>query len=73
MISTKIKVFAFLASLFAMFAPSAFAASAYDTLTSSITFADVVVAIMAVAALLSAYYVTLFGVKNILGFIRRGG
>lgn len=62
----------FMAVLAAMFAPAAFAQSAFDPLTTGVSFVDAIAAVMAVAAILAALYTTLRGVVLILGFIRRG-
>lgn len=68
----KFSVFAFFAALLSMLAGPAAAQSPFDALTAAVTFTDVVAAIMAVAAILAAMYVTMRGVTLILGFIRRG-
>ena len=74
---SKIKnLFLVLFAMLAAFAAPAFAqatgGSPFDALTRAVTFTDVVAAIMAVAAILAAMYVTMRGVTLILGFIRRG-
>lgn len=72
--SLKLKaiVFAMFASLMVMFAGPAAAASPFDPLTAAVTFTDVIAALMAVAAILAGLYVTMRGVRTVLGFIRRG-
>lgn len=72
--SLKLKaiVFAMFAALMAMLAGPAAAASAFDPLTAAVTFTDVIAALMAVAAILAGLYVTMRGVRTVLGFIRRG-
>ncbi len=61
-------VFALLMSMLPGFAS---AATAFDPLTAAVTFTDVTAAIMSVAAVLAGLYVTMRGVRLILGFIRR--
>lgn len=55
-----------------LMAQSAFAVSPFDPITAAVTFTDVVAAVMAIAAILAGLYVTLKGVKTVLGMIRRG-
>ena len=69
--NAKMAFFAFLFGLMVMVAGPAAAASAFDPLTSAVTFTDVIAAIMAVAAIIAGLYVTMRGVRTILGFIRR--
>ncbi|PIF90270.1 hypothetical protein CLU86_1151 [Acidovorax sp. 62] len=57
--------------LLSMLAGPASAASAYDPLTSSVTFVEAIAAMMAVAAVVAGLYVTMRGVRTVLGFIRR--
>lgn len=63
---------AFLAILAAlmMAAGPASAVSVYDPLTTAVTFTDVIAAIMAVAAIVATLYVSVRGVRSVLGFIR---
>lgn len=64
-------VVAFFFSLLAMLAGPAAAQSVYDPLTSSVTFTEVIAAIMAVAAVVAGLYVSMRGVRTVLAFIRR--
>ncbi len=61
-----------LAMAMGLLAGPAMAAGAFDPLTTAVSFVDVIAAVMAVAAILSGLYVTMRGVRMILGFIRRG-
>lgn len=75
MSSLMTKKSAFLAvfmAMVAMLAGPAAAQSAFDPLTTGVSFVDAIAAVMAVAAILAALYTTLRGVVLILGFIRRG-
>jgi hypothetical protein len=62
---------AFIFGLMAMLAGPAAAASVYDPLTASVTFVEVIAAVMAVAAVVAGLYVSMRGVRTVLGFIRR--
>ena len=62
---------AFIFGLLAMLAGPAAAQSVYDPLTSSVTFTEVIAAIMAVAAVVAGLYVSMRGVRTVLAFIRR--
>lgn len=68
----KSSLFAFSLLCFGFLAGPVHAAGQFDVLTTSVTFVDVVAAVMAVAAVLSGLYVTMRGVRMILTFIRRG-
>lgn len=61
-----------MALLFGLLSAPAMAVSAFDPLTAAVTFTDVIAALMAVAAILAGLYVTMRGVRTVLGFIRRG-
>lgn len=55
-------------------APQAMAAEAvYTTLTDAVTFANVIIAIMAIAAIMAALYVVRKGVYLILGMLKTKG
>lgn len=71
--SLKLKaiLFAMFAGLMAMLAGPAAAQSPFAPLTAAVTFTDVIAALMAVAAILAGLYVTMRGVRTVLGFIRR--
>lgn len=71
LMSAKTMFFVFLATAIGLIAGPAAAQSAFDPLTSAVTFTDVIAAIMAVAAIIAGLYVTMRGVRTILGFIRR--
>ena len=55
----------------AVLAGPASAASVYDPLTTSVTFVEVIAAVMAVAAVVAGLYTSMRGVRTVLGFIRR--
>lgn len=68
----KMLFLAVMAMLFGLVSAPAMAAGAFDALTTAVTFTDVIAALMAVAAILAGLYVTMRGVRIVLGFIRRG-
>ncbi len=66
----KNAVLAVVVACMAMLAGPASAVSVYDPLTTAVTFTDVIAAIMAVAAIVATLYVSVRGVRSVLGFIR---
>lgn len=72
MLKMKSSIGIVLAMVLGFLASPAMAVGAFDTLTAGISYTDVVAAIMAVAVLLAGLYVTMAGVRRILGFIRQG-
>lgn len=67
------KLFARFAVLFglAAFAPVAFAAGDYDSITAAVDWADAGAAVVAVAALVAGVLVLIRGSRIVLGMIRR--